>query len=102
MTTERRLRVEPMYGWGWFEGETLLDVPPPFKVTATVEDGVSFLATMQLLEASHPLNGYWIILSQRHRDWDGACNLAAYRDRPSEPSERCQISGYAMVADTSG
>ncbi len=102
MTTERRLRVDPIYGWGWFEGEMLLDVPSPFEVMATVEDGVSFLATMQLLEASHPLNGYWIILSQRHTEWDGTCYLAAHRGRPTGPSDRAQISGYAMVADTSG
>ncbi len=97
MSPERQLRVEPIYGWGWFQGETLLDVPPPCQVVAAVEEGPSFLAVGQVMEPSHFLDGLWIRLSQRHRDWDGCCDLEAFRAKPTAPSERAQIHGYAMV-----
>ena len=83
-----RLRVEPIYGWGWRDNEgNVMDVPSPFEIEAAVivpgtKNGL-FEAALGYMEGTrHPLSGFWIFLSQRHSTSDGYCNLRAFRSRP--------------------
>jgi hypothetical protein len=76
-----KLSVEPIYGWGWTNSSGQpIDVPAPFEleVRATKEEPFVGTAVGQLLGSpSHPLNGLWIRLSQRHKILDGDYNLVA-------------------------
>jgi hypothetical protein len=103
-----RLRVEPIYGWGWFyrrEKESL-SPPPEFVMEAEVAlNGAPFrVARGRVSIAGHLLDGLWILLTSRHEPYDGHCNLQAFMDKPilSEyPPQPPQFSGYAIVSEIS-
>jgi hypothetical protein len=95
-----RLRVKPIYGWGWYgPGDDIFEVPPPFELDADAQgDAVSFREALgQVTIQGHPLHGMWIFLSQRHVTADGHFNLSAYSQKPEAPTTPSKISGFAIV-----
>jgi hypothetical protein len=100
-----KLIVNPFNGWGWFDDTNAVDVPPKFELDAEiVEPGEPFRAVLgKLPKDGHPLEGMWILLSQRHSPYDGDCNLRAFIERPTigsmtEPiPTKCAVSCFASV-----
>ena len=89
-----RLRVTPIYGWGWqTDAGTFMDVPPEFEMEA--EQPRATLFKGRVSAPDHPLDGMWVFLTQRHVQNDGHYNLRADIDEPASSSEANKISGYA-------
>lgn len=95
-----RLRVSPIYGWGWFLADSsnrAIDVPPLFELTAEIIDGPHLNAIGRLDQPSHSLHGMWIWLCQR--TGLGDCNVCVYRARPKSGDDSSLImTGFADVA----
>ena len=88
-----------MYGWGWFRqgDDRSVEVPPPFAIDAQItNDKGAFRAGGKVNLADHMLNGLWVRLSQRHTEWDGDCNLAAY-SKSDSPDGEWIYAGYGQV-----
>lgn len=102
-SADLELNITPHYGWGWLERPTdkPVAVPPPFAFRASISrPGGRFVATGVVDLPGHPLHGLWPRLEQRHREWDGLCNLSAYRRPPfveSPPREDEAYRGFAGV-----
>jgi hypothetical protein len=100
-----KLRIIPIYGWGWFQKDgSLFEVPPAFDLEVEViEPGDVFKTALGRAEGDHPLSGMWILLAQRHLPADGACSLYAFHDKPTVPKipdplpQEPDLSGYAMA-----
>jgi hypothetical protein len=113
---ELMLRVEPIYGWGWFSGDvpTAVEAPPEFDLSVRVitpdETRVFRAAIGRVAVEGHPLNGMWIFLSPRHFVDDGLCNLSVFHNEPAIPNLKSpgqelttpmppsDVSGFASVA----
>jgi hypothetical protein len=84
-----KIRVEPVYGWGWFRGPgtAAIDVPSAFDMDieiVTPDPIFPFRAALgQCTSHGHLLDGMWIVLNVRSTD--GACNLRAFNTRPKLP-----------------
>ena len=95
----RVIELRPFYGWGWAdtEGEAAWDdVPKPFRADVTPKIEVWFEKAVRTLqgtvaEQSHPLQGYSVLLSQRHVDWDGDVNVTL-----RSPEGR-ELKGFATI-----
>ena len=103
-----KLRVEPIYGWGWSDcasGQSI-DVPPPFEFEVSiVKEGEPFRGALgHLLADRHVLSGMWILLTQRHVVNDGFYNLTAFEEQPrlavdlaSKSETPFRITGFAAA-----
>ena len=102
-----KLSVEPIYGWGWYDGNQTIEAPAPFELaTKVLEAGEPFHAAVgrYQVNSSHLLAGLWILLSQRHVPSDGQCNLQAFSEEPVMVKNalsvaRPLITGYAKVTE---
>lgn len=76
-----RLRVKPIYGWGWTAPDNSpVTVPGEFELDAH-EIPVGAIQG-RVFQPNHPLNNLWVVLSQRHTEKDGFYNLSAFVDEP--------------------
>jgi hypothetical protein len=98
VSNERMIEVRPSYGWGWAntEGAAWDHVPDPFHADVTPKTEIWYdqpVRTLQgeVVEEFHPQNGYSVLLSQRHVDWDGDVNITL---RSSDGQE---LSGYGSI-----
>ncbi|MGA8171152.1 MAG: hypothetical protein WB816_10050 [Methylocystis sp.] len=97
------LNVAPQYGWGWLERapDRPIAVPPPFAFRArAARPNGRFVATGLVDRPGHLLDGLWLRLEQRHREWDGVCDLSVYGRLPrgeNLSSEDEVYHGYARV-----
>jgi hypothetical protein len=97
-----KLRVEPIYGWGWFDGEIMMEVPMQFDLEVEfIEAGASFASALgHFNQSNHPLSGLWLLLAQRHTPHDGDCNLSAFNQKPNFPQisatlrDKPRITGF--------
>ena len=104
---EVRLRVKPVYGWGWVRlPGTTIEVPPEFELHAVVEkqdaDRSPVFAIGRLVALGHPLDGLWLRLSRRTAGEVPTFNVDAFDARP-DPSPgalppAAVFSGFAEVA----
>ena len=92
-----KLRVMPIYGHGWTAPDASpIDVPDEFPLDA-VESPEGFVKG-RVSKTGHPLDGYWLILSQRHVAHDGCYNLSAYHAEPTSiASAVADIAGFAQT-----
>ena len=98
MSSERTLEVRPIPGWQWSDTDpkTAWDyVPPPFHAELMPEvrvwnDQEERTLTGRIAEPSHPLDGYTVLLSQRHVDWDGHVNVSL------RSTER-ELKGFGLI-----
>jgi hypothetical protein len=69
-----KVRVTPIYGWGWFpiDETRAIDVPPEFTFDVIIiESGTPFITAVGLVSKDdHPLRGMWVALWQRTRGKD--------------------------------
>lgn len=98
-----RLRVEPIYGWGWndLQGRSV-EVPGPFELEVSVLGMAPFAAMGRLDDCcDHPLRGLWVLLSQRHTVQDGDYNLVAsdveHGSAKADTSATVRIMGFATA-----
>ena len=83
MVSGRIVAVQTFGGWQWSDTnpETGWDyVPPPFHAAVTPKTEVWHDKPMRTLqgtvaEKAHELNGYSVLLSPRHMEWDGDVNI---------------------------
>lgn len=86
-----KLRIRPIYGWGWFDAKGVpLDVPQPFTFDVTVtQDGDPFVSVLGQAPGDHALAGKWLVLTPRQKvfaqGFDGGCNLFGFDTRPVVP-----------------
>lgn len=83
------LTVEPIYGWGWTDGETHLETPEQFSVRAMqAENALTGVIT------SGEWDGRQVVMSKRHEgDFDGCVNVEI---RSNGPHRAC--FGYGMIS----
>ena len=81
------LEIRPGYGWGWFEGDDLVEVPASFL--ADVESGDGWAGRV----VSGGYTSWHVELTARHRPFDGDVNLRLR----SEDGQRL-IDGYARIS----
>jgi len=92
-----KLRVTPIYGWGWqAAGGAFMEVPSEFEMDA--EEFQAKVFKGQVSTPGHPLDGMWVFLSQRHVENDGHYNLRADDKEPASFADANKVSGYAEAA----
>jgi hypothetical protein len=86
-----RVRVTPIYGYGWSPGEKqpAMQVPREFSFEATIiEDGHPFKGAIGFVsEPNHPLIGLWVVLWQRTHSGEPTYSLSAFSERPDNPAQ---------------
>jgi hypothetical protein len=83
VVTGRIVAVQTFGGWQWSDTDPTTEwdyVAPPFRAEVTPKIEVRYdkpIRTLQgrVVEKAHELNGYSVLLSQRHVDWDGDVNI---------------------------
>ena len=83
MVSGRIVAVQTFAGWQWSDTDPATEwdyVAPPFHAEVMPKTEVWYdkpIRTLQgrVVEESHELNGYSVLLSQRHVDWDGDVNI---------------------------
>jgi hypothetical protein len=92
-----KLRITPIHGWGWRAPDnTRVEVPIAFVLEA--EEAPDGHIAGRVSDPGHPLDGMWLLLTQRHVQKDGMYNLKAYAKQPTSSAEPDDITGYAEVA----
>ncbi|MBO9575273.1 MAG: hypothetical protein J7494_06030 [Sphingobium sp.] len=84
MKAGKRIKVHPLYGWGWSDSAgdaTPFNVPESFEAVVASGSEVWFGKTMPTLRGTvhtdkHPLDGFTISMSPRHEPWDGDVNIS--------------------------
>lgn len=101
-----KLRVKPIYGFGWFRAgeQRAIEVPTEFELDAeVVEPGAPpKLVLGQVTQSDHVLAGFWVALALRTRGDHPTFNVVVYSERPVQPFAGTHVlSGYAMAEDIS-
>jgi hypothetical protein len=99
VTTTRIIEVHPFYGWGWADSAEEKEwdfIPAPFHAELTPGSEVWFGKTARTLkgivtEPSHEMDGYSLLLSERHDPWDGDVNITM-----TSPAGR-ELSGFGSI-----
>ena len=94
----RTIKVRPFYGWGWADTEESPwdSVPQPFHANVTPKTETWYdkpVRTLQgtVTENAHELEGYSVLLSQRHFDWDGDVNITL------KSTEGRELRGFGSI-----
>lgn len=100
-----RVRVTPVYGFGWSPGgsQPAMEVPGEFSFEATIfEDGSPFKGAFGLVsEPNHPLTGLWVVLWQRSQGDEPTYNLSAFAKKPDDLARltiAARITGFCVCA----
>lgn len=100
-----RLRVIPIYGYGWNSADSgFVEVPPEFEMEASiVVPGKPFrVALGQASQSDHPLNSLWILLDRRTGGSDPTYNLYAFKAYPKtldrEVLLTSAVTGFAAAS----
>jgi hypothetical protein len=83
-----RVRVRPIYGYGWAEGEVAQTIETPVPFDADVMHGADGLEGV-IVQGPHA--GGRLSMSARYRDWDGVVTVKI--DMPGGDS----LHGFAEI-----
>ena len=83
MVSGRTVEVRTFAGWQWSDTDPATPwdyVPPPFHAEVTPKVEVWYDKPVRILEGvvaepSHEMNGFSVLLSERHDPWDGDVNV---------------------------
>ena len=105
-----RLKVSPINGWGWYDGNGApMAVPPPFELEVTVtQAGDPFTSALGHVAAgTHPLAEKWLILTPRRtsfaQGFEGYCNVFGFDKKPTVPkinealADKPSLTGSMLV-----
>jgi len=89
-----KLRIKPIYGWGWAAPDgSPMEVPGEFDLDVK-QDPVGVIRG-RVLKPGHPLNNFWVVLSQRHIEKDGCYNFSAFEEEPpSTMADAAHVAGF--------
>ena len=91
-----KLRVKPLYGWGWRGPDnTVLAMPAEFSLEA--EEMPKGLIKGRVSDPNHSLDGLWVVLSHRHAYKDGIYDLRAYPKQPVSYVEPWEMAGCVLA-----
>ncbi len=82
------MTFEPIYGWGWYEGDAPVDVPPPLSVAVASATDDEVLGS---IEPPHVFAGMRIRLAVRSR-YEGTTDWNVFIETPSNTL----VTGFAM------
>jgi hypothetical protein len=98
MVVSRTIEVRPFYGWGWADtADAPWDyVPEPFHANVMPKTEIWFekpIPTLQgtVAEDRHELDGYSVMLSPRHVEWDGDVNITL------QSTEGRELRGFGSI-----
>jgi hypothetical protein len=93
-----RLRIEPIYGWGWGAGDGhSIDEPGPFHIDCATAAPAAWPGL--IIEQDHLLSGLWVELSARNSA--GYFNLCAFgNENLARARGGAMITGFAMLGPT--
>ena len=92
-----KLKIKPIYGWGWrVPNASLIEVPSEFQLEA--EETPEGIITGRVSIPGHPLDSYWVVLTQRHVEKDGYYNLSGYEGDPrATVLDDADVAGVAQA-----
>lgn len=98
----KTIRLKPIYGYGWSEGDTSIDVPKPFNVRIhnyeLTDDKKHYLKILGRIKSLwHRYNGKWVLLSVRALDRPHTYNARVYDDFPADSHKSVDESASATA-----
>ncbi|MEM0928153.1 MAG: hypothetical protein AAGI89_02570 [Pseudomonadota bacterium] len=91
MVVDLEIDVVPSFGYGWSHADgRRLPEPRQFQLKIS-KVGIGHWTGL-VTTRDHPFEGRLVVLTQRHRPWDGAVNVVVNNAEPST-----SIYGFATV-----
>lgn len=90
MISMTNLNLKPIYGFGWRQDNTTIDVPSPFDIRVhdselTTDKSCYSKLVGQVTSASHIYEGKWVLLSIRTLEAPQNYNVRVYQTSPITP-----------------
>lgn len=89
------IRVTPIYGWGWTDGDRTLLEPGAFEIETSEWDSESPAGVVAT--RGHDLAGYQFSGSPRHVERDSVYNCTLAPGASSAGSNKPTIHGYCII-----
>jgi hypothetical protein len=98
--------VAPVYGFGWHQKGSSINVPEPFEMTVEPSRSVAgegYRSVIgRVISAGHPLHDKWALLTARTLGEDNSYNVRIYDEYTSEfpidlEEAKIVVTGFASV-----
>lgn len=86
---ENIVKIKPIYGWGWFDKQSSIEVPEPFEILANnnIDGEIAGIITTP----NHIFNGYEFRAWPRHTINDGDYNCELIKSPAKKANGYCKI-----------